>query len=78
MNKVIRPTLLINKDIARRNIVRMVEKANLTNVELVPHFKTHQSLQVGGWFKEEGIKAITVSSVSMAEYFASAEWTQIL
>ena len=77
MNKVSRPTLLINKDIARRNIVRMAEKTNLANVELVPHFKTHQSLQVGGWFREAGIKSITVSSVSMAEYFANAGWTQI-
>ena len=77
MNKVSRPTLLINKDIAKRNIVHMAEKANLANIELVPHFKTHQSLQVGSWFKEEGVKAITVSSVSMAEYFATAGWKQI-
>ena len=72
-----RPTLIINKDIVQQNIARMAEKANISDVELVPHFKTHQSLQIGGWFKENGIKSITVSSVSMAEYFASDGWKQI-
>lgn len=77
MNKFTRPTLLINKDIVQRNITRMVEKANISNVELIPHFKTHQSRKIGGWFKENGIKSITVSSVSMAEYFANDGWKQI-
>ena len=77
MNNFTRPTLLINKDIAKRNIGRMTKKVNSNNIELVPHFKTHQSIQIGSWFKEDGIKAITVSSVSMAEYFANAGWQQI-
>jgi D-serine deaminase-like pyridoxal phosphate-dependent protein len=77
MNNFTRPTLLINKDIAKRNIGRMTEKANSNNVELVPHFKTHQSIQIGSWFREDGIKSITVSSVSMAEYFANDGWKQI-
>ncbi len=42
-----------------------------------PHFKTHQSAQVGEWFREAGIDAITVSSVDMAVYFAENGWTDI-
>lgn len=77
MIEITRPTLLINKDIAKHNIHRMMVKTGLNNVELTPHFKTHQSRQIGGWFKEETLETITVSSVSMAEYFADDGWRQI-
>lgn len=75
--KIDKPTLLLDETIARRNIKRMVDKARTNNVELVPHFKTHQSHKVGQWFKEEGVRSITVSSVSMAGYFADAGWQKI-
>jgi D-serine deaminase-like pyridoxal phosphate-dependent protein len=75
--EILSPTLLLDESIARRNIKRMVEKAKKSNVELKPHFKTHQSHIVGRWFKEEGVTAITVSSVSMAEYFAADGWNNI-
>ena len=42
-----------------------------------PHFKTHQSAKIGEWFRSYGIKAITVSSVKMAKYFASNGWDDI-
>jgi D-serine deaminase-like pyridoxal phosphate-dependent protein len=42
-----------------------------------PHFKTHQSVAIGEWFREHGVKAITVSSVSMAAYFADHGWDDI-
>lgn len=32
---------------------------------------------VGEWFRDIGIKAITVSSVSMAQYFSKANWNDI-
>ena len=77
MIEITRPTLLLNTDIAKHNIHRMVVKAGLNNVELIPHFKTHQSRIIGGWFKEETLATITVSSVSMAEYFADDGWRNI-
>ena len=49
---------------------------NDSKIELRPHFKTHQSNVVGNWFKELGIKKITVSSVTMAKYF-SKYWDDI-
>jgi len=75
---ITKPTLLLDEKIAKRNIKRMVKKARASNVELKPHFKTHQSHIVGRWFREEGVKAITVSSVSMAEYFAEDDWKFIM
>lgn len=72
-----KPTALLNPTIARRNIQRMVEKANQSGVRFRPHFKTHQSAEVGAWFREAGVSAITVSSVDMALYFAENGWHDI-
>lgn len=72
-----RPTLLINRAICERNIDRMVHRAQNSRVRLRPHFKTHQSAEVGEWFRAKGITAITVSSVSMARYFADHGWNDI-
>ncbi|RNI28875.1 alanine racemase [Rufibacter latericius] len=77
LDQISEPTLLLNETIARANIRRMAEKANWQNVRLRPHFKTHQSWQVGEWFREEGITDITVSSVKMAQYFAKHGWQDI-
>ena len=77
MLEVKRPTLLLNKDISVRNLKHIKKKADLQNVSLRPHFKTHQSTHVGKWYKEEGIEKITVSSVTMAKYF-SQDWNNIM
>lgn len=71
------PTLLLNKDICRRNIQSMYKKAKESGVTFRPHFKTHQSVTIGDWFREMGTKAITVSSVRMAKYFAVHGWEDI-
>lgn len=72
-----KPTLLLNESAARRNIHRMAEKARDQNVRFRPHFKTHQSIEIGEWFRPEGVTAITCSSLEMAEYFAAAGWDDI-
>ena len=72
-----KPTLLLNKERAIANIDRMVEKAEASGVRFRPHFKTHQSAEIGNWFRKRGIKSITVSSVDMADYFASYGWNDI-
>ena len=71
------PGVLINEDQARANIRTMANKARKAGAVFRPHFKTHQSADVGRWFAEEGVKAITVSSVAMAEYFAAHGWDDI-
>lgn len=74
--KVKQPTLLIDEKKCKANICKMLEKAKLHNIEFRPHFKTHQSLEIGRWFKENGVIKITVSSLTMAEYFAT-DWKDI-
>ena len=51
----------------------MAAKARSAHVRFRPHFKTHQSLEIGRWFREFGVDAITVSSVGMAAFFAASE-----
>jgi len=70
------PTLVINKAISLKNLDRMIDVANTNNLVLRPHFKTHQSIEIGTWFKEKGVTSITVSSISMAKFFSS-EWNDI-
>ena len=74
LDQIDQPALLLDDDIARRNIDRMVVKAARNQVIFRPHFKTHQSAEIGEWFREKGIEKITVSSVEMAEYFANNGW----
>ncbi|MCA1800911.1 MAG: alanine racemase [Rhodothermaceae bacterium] len=71
------PTLLINETVCRSNIEFMQGKADKSGVQLIPHFKTHQSAVVGSWFRDAGTKAITVSSLSMATFFAGHGWDDI-
>ncbi len=71
------PQLIVDEARVRRNIRRMVDKASRLGKELRPHYKTHQSKTIGRWCREEGIRKITVSSVGMAEYFASDGWNDI-
>jgi D-serine deaminase-like pyridoxal phosphate-dependent protein len=72
-----KPTLLLNHQRAIENIRKMAEKAQRSGVRFRPHFKTHQSAQIGEWFRDFGVKAITVSSVEMAQYFAQHGWQDI-
>jgi D-serine deaminase-like pyridoxal phosphate-dependent protein len=72
-----KPTLLLDEAAARRNIQRMLQRARKAGVSFRPHFKTHQSIEIGEWFRALGVTAITVSSLDMAQYFASAGWTDI-
>ena len=72
-----KPTLVLDEERARRNIERMAAKAFKSGVRFRPHFKTHQSAQIGEWFRECGVGSITVSSLDMADYFARHGWRDI-
>jgi len=73
---ITKPTLLLDKQKCKRNIAMMFSKAKTNHVMFRPHFKTHQSLEIGRWFKDLGVDKITVSSLEMAQYF-SKEWDDI-
>jgi len=75
--KITKPTLILDEKKCRHNIRKMAEKAREHHLAFRPHFKTHQSRKIGEWFREEGVNAITVSSVDMAIYFAAVGWNDI-
>jgi D-serine deaminase-like pyridoxal phosphate-dependent protein len=77
MISVTKPTLLLNKDQCLANITRMVDKCKKSETHFRPHFKTHNSANIGNWFRRMGIHSITVSSVSMAKYFSAYGWRDI-
>jgi len=77
LNNIKKPTLLVDKSKAINNIRTLKQKAEKSQVIFRPHFKTHQSAIVGEWYRSEGVTKITVSSVSMANYFASHGWKDI-
>jgi D-serine deaminase-like pyridoxal phosphate-dependent protein len=77
LNKISKPTLIIDKAQCLKNIERMAEKAKRNNIRFRPHFKTHNLDVVGEWFRDYDVDAITVSSVSMAEYFYRSGWRNI-
>lgn len=72
-----KPTLLVDAQQVRENIAQMAAKAERANLQFRPHFKTHQSILVGGIFREYGVDKITVSSLSMAAQFAADGWRDI-
>ena len=74
--KIETPTLLIDKSKVESNIQSMLNKID-SNTIFRPHFKTHQSAIIGEIFKEKGVDKITVSSVSMAQYFSGNGWNDI-
>ncbi|MCF8388625.1 MAG: alanine racemase [Bacteroidales bacterium] len=73
-----KPRMVIDKTICLKNIKKMAEKAHRHGLIFRPHFKTHQSAEVGNWFRDFGVESITVSSVTMASYFAKHSWKDIL
>lgn len=75
--RITRPTMMLDQSRAIANICRMAEKAKKNGVHFRPHFKTHQAAQIGEWFQQFGVEAITVSSVEMAMYFAQHGWRDI-
>ena len=77
MIETAKPRLILDEFRCKRNIKKMAQKAKELNIELRPHFKTHQSIHIGRWFRELNIKGITVSSVDMASYFTSDGWNDI-
>ena len=74
--KITKPTLFVDEKKCKKNIQVMADKAKRNNLIFRPHFKTHQSIEIGNWFKSYGVDKITVSSLEMASYF-SDEWNDI-
>jgi len=74
---ITRPTLLLDLEKITKNLDLMIDKAARTGTVLVPHFKTHQSKEIGELFSSRGIDKIAVSSMKMASFFFKAGWKDI-
>jgi D-serine deaminase-like pyridoxal phosphate-dependent protein len=72
-----KPTLILDQKRVIKNIERMADKAKRASVRFRPHFKTHQSAEIGNWFRDFKVTSITVSSLDMASYFAKHGWSDI-
>lgn len=77
MQEIRTPTILLDWGKAANNLQRMLDKAAQNQLVLRPHFKTPQSIAIGQRFRTMGVRAITVSSLSMASYFAEDGWNDI-
>ena len=71
------PTLLLDSEKCRKNIDRLCTKMAHRGISFRPHFKTHQSREIGRWFRDYNVDKITVSSLRMAHYFADDGWIDI-
>jgi len=71
------PAVVVDERRARANIAAMAAKAAASGVRLRPHFKTHDNVGVGRWFREAGVRHATVSSLAMAERFARDGWRDL-
>ncbi len=74
---IIGPTLIVSKNLVLKNINKIKSKAEKNGIRFRPHFKTHQSAEIGEWLRDLGVNCITVSSIRMAECFAKVGWTDI-
>lgn len=77
LNQISKPTLMLSEKIAKRNIAKMANKAEVSNAVFRPHFKTHFSAEIGEWYREVGVTKCTCSSIDMAMYFAAHGWDDI-
>lgn len=71
------PTVLVDRGRVENNVLAMLRRAEAAQVALRPHFKTHQSVDVGAWMRALGVERITVSSAAMAEGFVAAGWNDL-
>ncbi len=74
---IVRPTLLVDRRRVQANLDLFAGRARAAGVRLRPHVKTHQSPAIAAWQRDAGARAITVSSLEMASYFADHGWDDV-
>lgn len=77
MHSLPRPHAIVLENNCQRNIKAMADKALKWDAQLRPHFKTHQSIEIGKWFRDAKVSGITVSTPEMAQYFIEDGWDDI-
>jgi D-serine deaminase-like pyridoxal phosphate-dependent protein len=72
------PALIIDLDVAERNLDRMADYCRGHNLKLRPHTKTHKTVEFAGMQLERGAIGLTVAKVGEAEVMAQSGAKQIL
>jgi D-serine deaminase-like pyridoxal phosphate-dependent protein len=72
------PALVVDLDRLLGNIDRMAEVARSRGLALRPHAKTHKCPQIADLQRQAGAAGLTVATLSEAEVFAAAGFTDLL
>ena len=71
------PFLLVDPDLVRSNVEAMARSASARGLALRPHAKTHKCLQLARLQQDAGAGGLTVATVSEAEVFAAAGFSDL-
>jgi D-serine deaminase-like pyridoxal phosphate-dependent protein len=71
------PYLAVDIDVLRRNLASMATYAREQGLTLRPHAKTHKCIEIAGLQAQLGATGLTVATVSEAEIFAAAGFTDL-
>jgi D-serine deaminase-like pyridoxal phosphate-dependent protein len=71
------PAVLVDLDVAQRNVTAMQARARASGVKLRPHAKTHKAPFIGRMQIAAGASGLTLAKVSEAEVFADAGFDDI-
>ena len=72
------PCLIMQLDIAKRNIDRMWARAEALGCVVRPHVKTHKTLELASLQTQGARRRIAVSTLAEAEFFAAGGFDDIL
>ena len=66
------PAVLVDLDVAERNVTAMAGQARVHHTRLRPHAKTHKLIEIARLQMESGAVGLTVAKTGEAEVFAAA------
>ncbi len=72
------PALVVDLDRLQANVDRMADLVSARGLDLRPHAKTHKCLEIADMQLRAGATGLTVATLSEAEVFASAGFTDLL
>lgn len=72
------PALVVDLDRLRSNVETMGRTVRSRGLRLRPHAKTHKCLEIAALQREAGADGLTVATLSEAEVFAAAGFTDLL
>jgi D-serine deaminase-like pyridoxal phosphate-dependent protein len=72
------PALVVDLDRLQANVDRMSALVKSRGLDLRPHAKTHKCLEIAEMQRQAGAVGLTVATLSEAEVFADAGFTDLL